>query len=61
MGETLSSADGHTINTRTDLINEIRLAESKGLIEADELGMIEGVMQVDHLQARDIMLSRLTN
>ena len=51
-------ADGHTINTRTDLINEIRLAESKGLIEADELGMIEGVMQVDHLQARDIMLSR---
>ena len=47
-----------SIRTRSDLINEIRLAESKGLIEADELGMIEGVMQVDHLQARDIMLSR---
>ncbi len=47
-----------TVSTRADLINEIRLAESNGLIQADELGMIEGVMQVDHLQARDIMLSR---
>jgi len=46
------------ISTRTDLINEIRLAESKGLIEAEELGMIEGVMQVDRLQARDIMIPR---
>ena len=46
------------ISTRSDLINEIRKAETKGLIEADELGMIEGVMQVDHLQARDIMISR---
>ena len=48
----------YAITTRAELISEIRLAEGKGLIEADELGMIEGVMQVDHLQARDIMLSR---
>ncbi len=53
-----SKSPKQAITTRTELIAEIRLAESKGLIESDELGMIEGVMQVDHLQARDIMLSR---
>ncbi len=46
------------INNREELIDEIRRAQSKGLIAADALGMIEGVMQVDHLQSRNIMLAR---
>ncbi len=47
-----------SINSQDDLIDEIRLAHRKGLIAADALGMIEGVMQVDHLQSRNIMLAR---
>jgi len=39
------------------LIDEIRLAKTNDLIAADALSMIEGVMEVDHLQSRDIMLS----
>lgn len=46
------------ISSRDDLVDEIRHAQKKGLIAAEALGMIEGVMQVDNLQARDIMLSR---
>lgn len=46
------------IHSREALIEEIRQAYKKGLIAADALGMIEGVMQVDHLQARNIMLAR---
>ncbi len=45
------------INSREELIDEIRLAKTNDLIAADALSMIEGVMEVDHLQSRDIMLS----
>lgn len=46
-----------TINSREQLIDEIRLAKTNDLIAADALSMMEGVMEVDHLQSRDIMLS----
>ena len=46
-----------TISSREELIDEVRLAKTNDLIAADALSMIEGVMEVDHLQSRDIMLS----
>jgi len=46
------------IDGRTQLINEVRLAHKEGVIVDKTLGMIEGVMQIENLQARDIMLAR---
>lgn len=46
------------MTSRTQLINNIRLAHKNGIIVAKTLGMIEGVMQIENLQAGDIMLSR---
>ncbi len=44
--------------SREELLEQLRLAESQGLLDPDGLSMIEGVLQVSELQARDIMIPR---
>ena len=55
---TFNQTSRPSIDGRTQLINEIRFAHKKGIIVDKTLGMIEGVMQIENLQARDIMLAR---
>jgi magnesium and cobalt transporter len=43
---------------RDELVEELREASNRGLIDADALGMIEGVLGVADLQVRDIMVPR---
>jgi len=40
------------------LLELLRAAHHKGLFDADALAMIEGVLQVDEMQVRDIMIPR---
>lgn len=44
--------------TRDDLLANMREARDLGLIDADALEMLEGVMEVADLQVRDIMIPR---
>ena len=43
---------------RAELAEELREAGRRGLIDADALAMIEGVLEVSDLQVRDIMVPR---
>jgi magnesium and cobalt transporter len=43
---------------RAELVEELREAGRRGLIEADALSMLEGVLEVADLQVRDIMVPR---
>jgi len=43
---------------REQLIHILREAQCRGLFDADAQGMIEGVLQVAEMQARDIMIPR---
>ncbi|MBI3043316.1 MAG: CBS domain-containing protein [Betaproteobacteria bacterium] len=43
---------------REELIELLRAAYERNLIDADALSMIEGVLQVSEMQARDIMVPR---
>ncbi|HKJ95916.1 MAG TPA: transporter associated domain-containing protein [Gammaproteobacteria bacterium] len=43
---------------REDLLEVLRHAEERGLLDSDGLAMIEGVLHVSELQARDIMIPR---
>jgi magnesium and cobalt transporter len=43
---------------RQDLLEILREAEKRGLLDTDSLGMIEGVLQVSEMQVRDIMIPR---
>jgi magnesium and cobalt transporter len=43
---------------RDQLIEVLRHAHERNLLDADALSMIEGVLQVSELQARDIMIPR---
>jgi len=43
---------------REDLLDLLRAAQKRNLIEAEALSMIEGVMQVSELKVRDIMIPR---
>jgi magnesium and cobalt transporter len=44
--------------TRAQLIEVLRDAQSRDLLDRDALDMIEGVMQVSEMQVRDIMVPR---
>ena len=44
--------------TRQDLLQLLREARARGLFEADALTMIEGVLAVSDLHARDVMVPR---
>lgn len=52
----------NTIDTslldQDELINELRQSQGNNIISSESLSMIEGVMQVDNLQVRDIMIPR---
>ena len=41
-----------------ELIHELRQSQNNNIISSESLGMLEGVMQVDNLQVRDIMIPR---
>ncbi len=43
---------------REDLIEVLRASYDRNLLDADALAMIEGVLQVSEMQARDIMVPR---
>lgn len=43
---------------RDDLLAVLRDAHDRGLVDADGLAMIEGVLHVSEIQARDIMIPR---
>ncbi len=43
---------------RAHLLNELREAQEKGVLDTDALAMIEGVFQVSELRVRDIMVPR---
>lgn len=43
---------------REQLIQMLRDCQERGLLDADALGMIEGVLQVADMQVRDIMIPR---
>jgi magnesium and cobalt transporter len=43
---------------RSELVEELREASARGLLDADALAMIEGVLGVADLQVRDIMVPR---
>ncbi len=49
---------GQELRDRQDLIDLIRDAHQRGLVDASSLAMIEGVLHVSELQARDIMVPR---
>jgi len=44
--------------TRTQLVEVLRDAQSRNLLDRDALDMIEGVLQVSEMQVRDIMVPR---
>ncbi|KAB7628259.1 HlyC/CorC family transporter [Alkalilimnicola sp. S0819] len=54
----LSQAFSSTPTDREELTDLIRESQQKGLVDADALAMIEGVLHVSELQARDIMVPR---
>ncbi len=43
---------------RADLLETLREAQRQGLLGTEAMGMLEGVLQVSDLQARDIMVPR---
>lgn len=43
---------------RTDLVDILHVAYEKNLLDADALGMIEGVLSVNDMQVRDVMVPR---
>ena len=46
------------IDNRQELIDELHNAHRKGLLENDSLGMMEGVLQIEQREARDVMIPR---
>ena len=54
LARALSAAPG----SRGEMLRMLRTAERKGLVNADALDMIEGALEVAHLQVRDIMVPR---
>ncbi len=43
---------------RDQLLSTLRIAESRSVLDAESLAMIEGVLQVSEMQVRDIMIPR---
>jgi len=43
---------------RDQLLEQLREAQQRDLLDSDALGMIEGVLQVSEMQVRDIMIPR---
>ncbi len=47
-----------SVSSREELITELRQSQNNNIISSESLAMIEGVMQVDNLRVRDIMIPR---
>lgn len=47
-----------SVLNRDELLTELRQSQKNNIISNESLSMIEGVMQVDNLQVRDIMIPR---
>ncbi len=56
--EKLGRAFGGEPRNRQDLIELLKDMSEQGLIEADTLAMLEGALEVDELQVRDVMVPR---
>ena len=56
--ERLSQAFAAEPQDRRELVELLRAAQQRGLIDADALAMIEGVVQVAEMQVRDVMIPR---
>ena len=54
----LTQGKGNEPRGREQLVEELRDASARGLIDADALSMIEGVLEVADTQVRDIMVPR---
>jgi magnesium and cobalt transporter len=54
----LSQALHHEPKDREELLELLREARQRELLDADSLHMIEGVLEVSEMQARDIMIPR---
>ena len=56
--EKLGRAFGGEPKSRDDLLELLRDVAEQGLIDADTLAMLEGALEVDELQGRDVMVPR---
>jgi len=56
--EKLGRAFGGEPRSRDDLLELLRDVAAQGLIDADTLAMLEGALEVDELQVRDVMIPR---
>ena len=56
--EKLGRAFGGEPRSRDDLVELLRDVTEQGLIESDTLAMMEGALEVDALQVRDVMVPR---
>ncbi len=56
--EKLGRAFGGEPKSRDDLLELLRDVAEQGLIESDTLAMLEGALEVDELQVRDVMVPR---
>ncbi|NEZ03736.1 CBS domain-containing protein [Wenzhouxiangella sp. XN201] len=56
--ERIGRALGSDPRSREDLVELLRGVSEQGLIEADTLAMLEGALEVDELQVRDVMIPR---
>ncbi len=56
--ERLGRAFGGEPRTRDDLTELLRDVAARGLLDADTLAMLEGALEVDELQVRDVMVPR---
>jgi len=56
--ERIGRAFGGDPRSREDLVELLRGVAEQGLIEPDTLAMLEGALEVDELQVRDVMIPR---
>ncbi len=56
--EKIGRAFGNEPRSRDDLVALLRDVSEHGLIESDTLAMLEGALEVDELQVRDVMVPR---
>jgi magnesium and cobalt transporter len=56
--ERIGRAFGGEPRNREDLVELLRDVSEQGLIEPDTLAMLEGALEVDELQVRDVMIPR---
>jgi len=56
--EKLGRAFGSDPRNRDEVLEQLQAVTERGLIEAETLKMIEGALEVDELQVRDVMIPR---